>query len=92
MLKEADAHVASGITGVTSQLIFHGANVEFLSIGSSIHAANNSPKFSTSAYGQELYAQLDAGYQPICFSFGNVAYAMGIGRGILGGLKTLLDF
>lgn len=91
MLQEAVTHNATGITGVTSQLIIHGANVEFLSIGSVIHAEGGAdkPKFSTSADGQELYAQLDAGYSPICFAFGNVAYSMGLGRGILGGLKTL---
>lgn len=91
MLQEAVNHQATGITGVDSQLIFHGGNVEFLAIGSAIHASGSTPlnKFSTSADGQELYAQLDAGYKPICFAFGNVAYAMGIGRGILGSLKTL---
>ena len=91
MLQEATASNASGITGVTSQLIFHGSNIEFLSIGSTIHSVNNENphKFSTCDDGQELYAQLDAGYQPICFAFGNVAYSMGVGRGILGKLKTL---
>lgn len=91
MLQEAQTHGASAITGVSSQLIFHGTNIEFLSIGSAIHAKDKSNKegFSTSADGQELYAQLDAGYHPICFSFGNAAYSMGIGRGILGRLKTL---
>ncbi len=91
MLQEAVINDATGITGVTSQLIIHGGNIEFLSIGSVIHAegATNKDKFSTSADGQELYAQLDAGYRPICFSFGNVAYSMGLGRGLLGGLKTL---
>jgi uncharacterized protein YbjQ (UPF0145 family) len=91
MLQEATTANASGVTGVTSQLIFHGGNLEFLSIGSTIHANNkeNTHKFSTCDDGQELYAQLDAGFHPICFSFGNVAYSMGIGRGILGSLKTL---
>lgn len=91
MLQEAVTNNATGITGVTSQLIIHGANIEFLSIGSVIHGENsaNKDKFSTSADGQELYAQLDAGYRPICFSFGNVAYSMGVVRGLLGGLKTL---
>ncbi len=88
---EAESYAASGITGVTSQLISHGSNIEFLSIGSAVHAQDKTKdtKFSTSADGQELYAQLDSGYQPICFAFGNTAYSMGIGRGILGGLKTL---
>lgn len=91
MLQEAVAHHASGITGVTSQLIIHGSNIEFLSIGSVIHSFNdaNSHKFSTSDDGQELYAQLDAGFQPICFAFGNVAYSMGVARGLVGSLKTL---
>ncbi|WP_419420948.1 heavy metal-binding domain-containing protein [Legionella sp. D16C41] len=91
MQQEAQTQGASGITGVTSQLIFHGSNVEFLSIGSVIKSNNASLKpFSTSADGQELYAQLDAGYQPIAFAFGNVAYAMGVGRGFIGGIKTLV--
>lgn len=90
MLQEAAGHKASGITGVTSQLIVHGNNVEFLSIGSVIHSSADNPhKFSTSDDGQELYAQLDAGFQPICFAFGNVAYSMGVARGLLGSLKTL---
>ena len=91
MLQEAVVNKASGITGVTSQLIVHGSNVEFLSIGSVIHSNDDTEthKFSTSDDGQELYAQLDAGFQPICFAFGNVAYSMGVARGLLGGLKTL---
>ena len=91
MLQEAESSLATGITGVTSQLISHGSNIEFLSIGSAVHdvGENKEMKFSTSADGQELYAQLDAGYEPICFSFGNTAYSIGLGRGILGGLKIL---
>ena len=91
LYQEAESHGASGITGVTSELIVHGSNIEFLSIGSAVHAIdkNKPAKFSTSADGQELYAQLDAGYEPICFAFGNTAYAMGLGRGLLGGIKTL---
>jgi uncharacterized protein YbjQ (UPF0145 family) len=89
LLKESDQQ-ATAITGVSSELIFHAGNVEFLSIGSSIYSNGpGSPRFTTSADGQELYAQLDAGYQPICFAFGNVAYSMGVGRGLLGSLKTL---
>jgi uncharacterized protein YbjQ (UPF0145 family) len=89
MLNEARREKATGITGVTSELIIHGSNIEFLSIGSLVHTTNNTNKtFSTSDNGQHLYAQLDAGFQPICFAFGNVAYSIGIGRGIIGGLKT----
>jgi uncharacterized protein YbjQ (UPF0145 family) len=91
MMREASMNNAIGISGVDSQLIFHGSNVEFLAIGSALHANNSvsANAFSSSADGQELYAQIDAGFKPICFAFGNVAYSMGIGRGILGGLKTL---
>ena len=90
MLEEAVSKQATGITGVTSQLIIHGTNVEFLSIGSLVSSNSEveSP-FSSAADGQALYAQLDAGYNPICFAFGNVAYSIGLGRGIIGGLKTL---
>ncbi|WP_367608160.1 heavy metal-binding domain-containing protein [Legionella sp. W05-934-2] len=91
MLQEAKEQGATGITGVTSELVFHGSNIEFLSIGSAIHAAGNASKdkFSTSDNGQQLYAQLDVGFRPICFSFGNSAYSMGVGRGLIGGIKSL---
>lgn len=91
LLREASDKGAAGVTGVTSDIIFHDGNIEFLSIGSAIFAQNGKErsKFTTSDDGQQLYAQLDAGYQPICFAFGNVAYSMGIARGLLGGLKTL---
>src|SRR5262249_26965756 len=91
MLSEASSHHASGITGVTSELIYHSGYVEFLSIGSAIHANNvsDTSQFSTSANGQELFAQLDAGYKPVCFAFGNVAYSLGLARGVFGKLKTL---
>ncbi len=91
MEREAAANGATGITGVTSELIFHGGNIEFLSIGSAVHAIDSADKsnFSTSDNGQHLYAQLDAGFKPVCFAFGNVAYAMGVGRGITGSFKTL---
>ncbi len=92
MVQEANEQNATGITGVSSGLIFHPGNVEFLSIGSLIFTDNPNRKaqFSTSATGQELYAQLDANYRPICFAFGNVAYSIGLGRSFLGGLKTLV--
>jgi uncharacterized protein YbjQ (UPF0145 family) len=32
---------------------------------------------------------LDAGYEPVQHVFGNVAYSIGVGGGILGSLKTL---
>ena len=45
--------------------------------------------FSTSSNGQELYCQLDAGYRPLHFVFGNVAYSVGVAGGIFGALKSL---
>lgn len=45
--------------------------------------------FTSSADGQELYCQLDAGYRPVQFVFGNVAYSVGVGGGIRGSLKSL---
>lgn len=92
MESEASANNATGITGVSSELIYHPDYIEFLSIGSAITSLNENEtsQFSTSADGQELYAQLDAGYKPVCFSFGNVAYSLGVARGFLGSLKTLV--
>ena len=99
MVHEAQQTGGTGITGVTSELRqFHG-NIEFLSVGSTIHqetppgtppiVAGTPLAFSTSADGQELYCQLDAGYHPRKFVFGNVAYSIGIGGGLLGGLKSM---
>jgi len=92
MFAEAKAHGAYGITSVTNDLKSFRGNVEFLSIGSCVRRADGvaSPlSFSTSSDGQELYCQLDAGFMPIQFVFGNVAYSIGLGGGIVGGLKSL---
>lgn len=90
LMEEAASFHASGVTGITSELIFHPGSVEFLSIGSVVTTTqpNAISHFSTNSNGQELFAQIDAGYKPVGFTFGNVAYSMGIGRGIMGGLKT----
>ena len=80
---------ATGVTGVTSELIAHIGNVEFLSVGSALHGKDGDDAFTSSSDGQELYCQIDAGYMPKRFVFGNVAYSIGLGRGIVGGLKTL---
>lgn len=94
MVSEAKTHGGVGITGATSELRhFHG-NIEFLSVASCVHRENRhgqaeQVEFSTAGDGQELYCQLDAGYQPRKFVFGNVAYSIGVGGGLLGGLKSL---
>lgn len=92
MVKEAEKEGGIGITGVSSELIWQGGNVEFLSIGSCIHHEGKRAErlaFSSSADGQELYCQLDAGFMPMQFVFGNVAYSIGVGGGIMGGLRAL---
>jgi uncharacterized protein YbjQ (UPF0145 family) len=93
MVKEAQQRGGIGITGVTNELrTFHG-NSEFLSIASCVHresmAASERLEFTTSANGQELYCQLDAGFQPMRFVFGNVAYSIGAAGGIIGSLKSM---
>ncbi len=90
---ELSQNNGSGVTSVDSELVFHGANAEFLSVGSAIHATNPSAKeqpFTTSFDGQELFCAIDAGYSPRSFVFGNVAYSIGIGKGITGLFKTLV--
>jgi uncharacterized protein YbjQ (UPF0145 family) len=92
LMGEAKKFNADGITGVSSELVQHAGNVEFLSIASCIHDANPQREkhfFSTSADGQELYCQLDAEFKPIKFVFGNVAYSVGVGGGLMGMLKGL---
>lgn len=96
MVSEASQRGGLGITGVTNELrLFHG-NTEFLSVASCVHRAEapaggkpESIQFTTSADGQELYCQLDAGFRPIRFVFGNVAYSVGATAGLLGSLKSM---
>ncbi|MFM7320489.1 MAG: heavy metal-binding domain-containing protein [Armatimonadota bacterium] len=92
LLAEARRHGAHGITGIDSEIIRHPSTIEFLSVGSGIHHAGERSRevaFSTAADGQELYCQLDAGFMPVRFVFGNVAYSIGFGGGIRGGLRAL---
>lgn len=92
MLAEAQRHGGIGITGVNNDLVQQVGNVEFLSIGSCVHQGDEKSEqldFSSSADGQELYCQIDAGFAPKKFVFGNVAYSIGVGGGILGSLKSL---
>lgn len=92
MVAEAERRGGVGITGVTSELVQQAGNVEFLSVGSSVHqegATTERLSFSTSADGQELFCQTDTGFHPIKFVFGNVAYSIGIGGGLAGALKSM---
>ena len=88
--KEVRDKSGIGVTGVTSELVFHAGNIEFLSVGSMLHSTNSSQeKFTSSADGQELYCQIDASYHPRSFVFGNVAYSIGVGKGLMGSIKQL---
>lgn len=93
MIAEGSRFRAVGITGVSSELVQHPNGIEFLSVGSCIHSNSElqwrGKNFSTSADGQQLYCQLDCGFTPLKFAFGNVAYSMGVGRGILGAIRSI---
>ena len=92
MTDEAAECGGYGITGINSELKSFRGNVEFITIGSCVHpaeAAAKSLRFTTNANAQELYCNLDAGFTPIEFVFGNVAYSIGAGRGLLARFKTM---
>ncbi len=90
LIEESHRHGAHGVTGVTTELSSLAGYTEFLSQGTSVAAQQPGiPFFTTSASGTELFCHLEAGYLPISFVMGNVAYALGLGRGITGGLRTL---
>lgn len=92
MMQEARASGGTGVTGVTTELVSHGSNIEFLSIGSVVHkagATGETLSFSTSADAQELYCQVDCGFKPIQYVIGNVAYSIGLGGNISGFLSSL---
>ena len=92
MKEEAGQYGGVGLTGISFDLVNHGGNLEFITVGSTIHGPGERPNsmFSTSADAQELYCQMDAGFEPLHFVFGNVAYSIGVGGNLLGGLKTLV--
>ncbi len=86
--EEAQRDGAHGVTGVTSELKTLGGMREFIAIGSAVKGLDyRGPFFTTACTGQDLYCQLDAGYEPRHFVIGNVAYALGVSRGIFGFLK-----
>jgi uncharacterized protein YbjQ (UPF0145 family) len=93
MMEEAARYGGAGLTGVSFDVVNHGGNLEFITIGSTIRKAQDGAAgaigFSTSADVARLYCQVDAGFRPIRFVFGNVAYSIGLGGSIAGGLKRL---
>jgi uncharacterized protein YbjQ (UPF0145 family) len=85
--REAQQRGAQGVTGVTLELKSLGGLIEFLAIGSAVHnEAHSGDFFSTACSGQDLYCQIDAGYEPRHLVMGNVCYALGIGRGLVGAI------
>ena len=90
MAKEAQGHGASGVAGVAGDLRALSGNTEFLFVGSCVSAkAGGGQFFTTAGDAQELWCHMDAGYRPIQHVFGNIAYSMGVGGGIMGALKQL---
>lgn len=92
MMAEAKQYGGVGLAGVSFELINHGGNLEFIALGSTIHqpeAESEELMFSTSADAQELYCQMDSGFKPHSFVFGNVAYSIGVGGSIKGALRGL---
>lgn len=91
MEHEAQTHGAIGVSGVSSTLGSLGGYTEFLAQGTGVHATGEGAHtfFSSAASGIELYCHLDTGYVPRKFVMGNVAYALGLGRGISGSFRTL---
>ena len=93
MMSEARDYGGAGLTGVSFDLVNHGGNLEFITIGSTIHRKDatgaGEMAFSTSADVAKLFCQVDAGFRPIRFVFGNVAYSIGVGGAISGGFRRL---
>jgi uncharacterized protein YbjQ (UPF0145 family) len=90
MEEEAQREGAAGVAGVRSELRTMAGFTEFLSQGTAVHTDRRErPFFSCATSGIDLYCHLDSGYHPIKFVMGNVAYALGIGRGLVGTVRTL---
>ncbi len=92
MMREAQERGGVGISGVTSELKHFRGNIEFLSVASCLHSnesGHEQVRFSSSHKGQDLYCMIDSGYEPLKFVFGNVAYSIGLGGGIIGKLKSM---
>ena len=84
--KEAQDQGADGVTGVTSrpQAPQRAQGVHRHRLRPSRAPTTAGPFFTTACSGQDLYCQIDAGYEPRHFVMGNVAYALGVGRGVFG--------
>ncbi len=88
---ELQHHGAVGATGVELKLVEHVGNIEFYAEGSALHRKDGQQAnfiFTTAEDGQELYCQIDNGYNPIGAVMGNIAYSLSAGQNLLGGLRT----
>jgi uncharacterized protein YbjQ (UPF0145 family) len=90
MVAEVRQGSAHGAVGVTSELRNLAGNTEYLFVGSSVRHAGSDEFFTSAGDAQELYCHMDAGYRPLRYVFGNIAYSMGAIGGIIGGLKTMI--
>ena len=90
MVAEVRQGSAHGAVGVTSELRNLAGNTEYLFVGSSVRHAETDEFFTSAGDAQELYCHMDAGYKPLRYVFGNIAYSMGAIGGIIGGLKTMV--
>jgi len=77
-----------GIAGINLDLVQHLNCQEVLCMGSLVKGENEN-SFSAASDGQDLYCQIDAGYWPVKFAFGNVAYSIGFANAIAGSIHSL---
>lgn len=90
MADEARREGVHGVVGVSSDLRNLAGNSEFLFVGSGVIASTSTKPFTSAGDAQELYCHMDAGYQPLQFVFGNIAYSVGAVGGIVGSMKTMV--
>lgn len=90
MVDEAVHEGVHGVVGVSSELRSLAGNTEFLFVGSGVVGGSGTRHFTSAGDAQELFCHMDAGYQPMQFVFGNIAYSVGALRGITGALKTMV--
>ena len=91
MLEEAKRYGGVGLTGISFDMFNHGGNLEFITMGSTVHQSQEQEalRFSSAADAQQLYCQADAGFTPLHCVFGNVAYSIGLGGNITGAFRKL---
>ena len=92
MMKEAEEAHGYGVTGVEQPDQVHARQRGICHArldGAARGRSGQVVALQHRANAQELFCQLDAGFMPIEFVFGNVAYSVGVGRGIIAGFKTM---